>query len=135
MRAQTNLRVGYLASNAFELFVCLLAMLTCVQFFLDPGANVAVGTLAHPWDYVWNGLYGAGALLVVFGLVAVSPRIEVVGLFLFTAAVLINLVIAIQLYAASAWVVVPVYVGFALASLVRAHFLFRSHRFLLLHRG
>lgn len=121
-----SVRSASLSANAFELFVCLLALVAAISFFINPDTydDTAVGQFLHPYDFVWNMMYGLGALLVVVGLVRLKPQIEVAGLCLFTSAVSINFVATLTVYGTVSFLsAAPIYLGFAMASLIRAHYL------------
>lgn len=124
-----NPRSNILAQGAFELFVALLAVLSCVIFFVKPSlyASSAVAQFA-PWDFAWNTMYGVGGVLVIVGLVRLSPRLEVAGLCLFCSAVSINAVLVLSVYGGAAWPTIPTFVGFAAASLVRIAYLVHLSR-------
>ena len=119
-RRRNDHRRTYLLANVFELFVAVLAALASLTFFLDPSqlADSAVGRALPPFDYAWNVGYGLGALLVAAGLWKIDGYLEVAGLSLFTAAVLIN---GIAIIAVGGSVgTIFVYVAFAASCLLRA---------------
>ena len=133
-----SVRSAALSANAFELFVCLLAIVAAISFFVNPDTydDTAVGKFLHPWDFAWNLMYGVGALLVAAGLIRLKPQWEVAGLCLFTSAVSINLVATLAVYGRiSLLTAAPIYVGFALASVIRGHYLISMNRRNLSHRS
>lgn len=81
-------------------------------------------------------MYGLGALLVTVGLVRMKPQIEVAGLCLFTSAVAINFVATLTVYGTISFLsAAPIYLGFAMASLIRGHYLISMNRRNLSHRS
>ena len=125
--SRAKIRTAYLIANAFELFTAILAMVACVSYVVEPQnlSDGSIGSIQFP-DVLWNGLYGAGAVLVVGGLFLLAPRVEVMGLSLFASAVLIQAVAVGNLRGWSGAAAVAIYTGFAGASVVRAVVLVRG---------
>lgn len=125
--ARRQLRNSYLIANAFELFVALLAIVAAISYLLDP-QNLSNGTIGHVQfpDALWFGLYGVGSILVVIGLVRISPRIEVMGLCLFCASVLIQALAIAQLRGWPSAASIAIYTGFAIASILRSYVLVKA---------
>jgi hypothetical protein len=82
-------RRAYLEAHVFELSLAIVAIVTAATFFLSPATleGSAIGHAVHPFDYAWNGLYLAGGLLIVVGLVRPTHRLELAGLIMFGAAI------------------------------------------------
>ena len=129
-RHATYGRFSYLASNAFELFLCGLTLYAAIQFVVSPDAlyESTVGRLLHPWDYAWIALYGVSSALVVFGLVLPSPRLEVAGLLGYAAGVLVNLIALVALVGNQSVIGICTYSALSLAALVRAHYVYGPTR-------
>lgn len=87
-----GIRRRYLIANNWELWVCLLGIVASINYVIQPEnlSDSSVGHMRFP-DAIWNLLYGIGSVMVVAGLLRLSPRLEIAGLWLFSAAVAINL--------------------------------------------
>lgn len=116
-----EVRRALLIANVWELFVCGLSVFAAVNYFLHPVnlSDSSIGHIGFP-DVAWNTLYGVGALLVVVGLLKLSPRLEAGGLSIFTSAILIQIIAIVHYRGASTSAsTLAVLVGFAAAALVR----------------
>lgn len=125
--ASLNPRTRYVAENGWEIGIALLAVIAAYTFFTDPTAasRSAIGRALHPYDTIWSGMYGAAGVAMIVGILLLKPRVEIVGLQIFAAAVAINLgaTLAVTGYA------VPIAVGFQviflLLALLRIWYMFR----------
>lgn len=92
-RLQETLRGRNAMLNVFELWVALAGVITGLVFFYSP-ASIDKGALAqtigHAFAAVWNIGYFASGLVIWFGLLRPSPRLEVAGLYLLGSATSIN---------------------------------------------
>ena len=114
-------RSGYLQAHAFELLIAVLAAVSALAFFLDPGAlaRSPIGRAVHPFDTAWNVLYLAGSALVVAGLVRPSYRLEVAGLVMLSSAIAAGTVAVVAIRGAAGVSSITIYVAAAAACLVR----------------
>jgi uncharacterized protein with von Willebrand factor type A (vWA) domain len=118
-------RLLWIVSHVFEAATAWCFVVVAVAFVIDPAATLVrspVGQPVHPFDYLWNGFYFAGGATVIAGLLMGRPRIEVGGL----------VVLSTGLIAAATAVLwlnpdprIAGYIGFATASLIRAHSIVR----------
>lgn len=116
-----QIRTALLIANIWELFVCGLSTFASLNYFLNPVnlSDSSVGHIGFP-DVAWNGLYGVGAVLVVTGLVKLSPRLEAAGLSLFASSVLIQILAIIHYRGlGSSSGTIAILLGFAAAAIVR----------------
>jgi len=120
----------YLAANAFELFIGLLAVLAVLQFIFEPNAlyESTVGQVVHPLDYAWMTLYGISGIAIVVGLCFRQVSIEVAGLLGFSFGVSVQLVALISLVGNQSVIGICSLIALILAGLVRAFFLVRVSR-------
>lgn len=83
-----ELRRDLFARNAFEFLVAALALLAVPIILLSKGGlhTSAVGHMTASLAPSWLALFGLGALLILIGIIRLSPRAEIIGLILFTAA-------------------------------------------------
>lgn len=117
----TDARRAYLEAHAFELLIAVLAAVSALAFFLDPGAlaRSPIGRTVHPFDTAWNVLYLAGSALVVAGLVRPSYRLEVAGLLMLSSAIATGAVAVIAVRGVAGASSITIYVAAAAACLVR----------------
>lgn len=122
-----TVRRAYIEANVWELFVATLAIITAIGYFVDPhdAAGVARDHIAFP-EVLWNSMYGGGAILVVLGIVWIVEWVELAGLSLFSAAVVIQMIDLVEVSDWRGWVGLVVLGSFALASWTRAWVLVRG---------
>lgn len=87
-------RRSYLHENRFEAGFGGLALLSAIQFYLDPTSfqRTAVGMALHgPLDDIWSLMYGFGGLAIIVGIVTRYIAIEAAGLWLLGSATVVNM--------------------------------------------
>lgn len=118
---------SYLGANTFEWALAGQALLTAVVFFLNPNdPNTAVAATGTTLGYIWNGLYTLAALVIVIGMLRLSPPLEAAGLVLLIAALTVNL-IAVALFMPS-WAPFALYAIITVACLLRMRLLAKLMR-------
>jgi hypothetical protein len=125
-----HFRRSYIRSNAFEAFVAFAAMMAGIAFLLIPDAieSSTVARNAGALSAIWGWLYGAGGLVVLVGLLVLSVRIEITGLFLLAAAAAID-GIALLLFQWPVGIRAGLlYLAFVAAAATRAHLAVRLGR-------
>jgi hypothetical protein len=129
-----HLRRAYVYANVFEFWLGLGAALAGVTFFVNPESlsNSSVGEQAGILAVAWSALYMLGGLGVCVGMLGClrpwGVRVELAGLSLLTAAVLIN---AVSIVAYRGWAgsgAVVTYTSLAIASILRARYVIRRGR-------
>lgn len=85
-------RLALLLLTPFEAAIAFAAALAGAVGLLDPSglSNSALGRTARELLPVWEALYFTGGVLILRALLIRSLRLEVAGLFLFIAAVLLQ---------------------------------------------
>lgn len=123
-------RRAYLAANAFELLIALLAIFSALAFFIypDTGTRTAVGQVLHPWDWAWSAGYGVAGVFISYGLIRPWPRVELAGLWLLGAAIAINAVAVVSLAGSRAIFPLMTYVALVAACYVRGHAILTAGR-------
>lgn len=72
----------YLADNFIWVWLSLAALSASVTFFITPDAldNSSIGVIAHPYDYLWNLMFGLAGFFIFFGMLSRRPGFETLGL-------------------------------------------------------
>lgn len=90
-----------LARDMIWIFLGLAGVLAAAQFFLDPGTTErsSIGrNLDGPVDDLWYSFWAMGGLTIMYGIIRLRPRTEIVGQMFFLAGILPNAVaIAIEI--------------------------------------
>lgn len=91
-------RRAFLIAHGFELGLAIVALVTAVQFILEPAIRQqsAIGALGTTGAWVWTALYLLGGAGMLFGLIYASDRVELAGLQCFIAAALVNAASIVQ---------------------------------------
>lgn len=110
-----------LQHNAFEVWVAFAAILTSVSFLLAPEAarQTPIGIALARFAWTWTYGYGIAGVLLLFGLWRGKANVEVAGLCLLSAALLMNALAGIALAWPAAFVSTIVYLSCACASVTR----------------
>lgn len=119
--------------NAWALAIGTLAVIQAVQYLLDPSALLtqsSLGLALQDWAYVWNVLYLAAGACIVYGIMAPSRQVDVVGLGLMIIALLVNTTAILFVRASGAGAVVPTFVAVVVAASLRIWFLVTNGDFL-----
>lgn len=84
--------LGYTSKAPFEAAIAFATVIAAGIYLVNPEAvsRTAVGHTAQQLLPYWEALYLAGGLMVLYGLVRLSLRMEASGLFLLAAALAIN---------------------------------------------
>jgi len=92
-RLQLTLRGRNALLNVFELWVALAGIITGFVFFYQP-SSIDHGSLAQTIGYtlaaVWSVSYFCSGVIIWFGLLRPSPRVEIAGLWLLGSATSVN---------------------------------------------
>lgn len=125
-----SFRRNYLDGNAFEWWLALAAIVgSIVQFFdLDALFAASIGRQVGNWAIVWNALYLAGGLMIVVGLYGPTLRVELAGLCLFFAAVMVNASAILSIFGSQAIATTLAYLAFGTAAWRRALLVLRIVR-------
>lgn len=117
----------YVLANAFEFWIALTALAAAVTFVLDPAAlaDSSVGQQAGAYAWMWNALYFFGSGGVLLGLLLPSPRQELAGLALLSAAALVNGVAVIVVRGATGAAASGTYFAFVLAAGMRTYLVWK----------
>lgn len=91
-----------LQAHSFEALIAFAATLASVIFFTTADIQrTVIGQVLHPYDFIWNALYGLGGVLIVLGLAyparfffrrLYGKALELGGLCMLSSAVLVNLI-------------------------------------------
>lgn len=98
-------RRARLEANSFEVFLAFLALLSGVFYFLlpDPG-DAPLGSVVHPWDYVWAAAIALSGAGIIGGLYRGRADVEAGSLVVLCTCALIQ---AAALYAQRGPVALP----------------------------
>lgn len=125
------MRFDYVKQNIFAFWLGIAAILGSLVYFAIPEAldksSIGRGS-AHGLDYGWNALYLAAGIFTLLGISIVSPRLELAGMSLFAAALLVN---AVTIFAYRGWAGVPqgaILLSLAVACVLRATVLVTAYR-------
>lgn len=125
------MRFDYIRQNIFAFWIGIAAIVGSVVYFAIPAAldksSIGRGSV-HGLDYIWNGMYLAAGAFTVYGIWVVSPRSELAGKSLFTAALLVN---SITIFSYRGWAGVPqgvILLSLAVACALRASVLIKAYR-------
>lgn len=125
-----SFRRNYLDGNAFEWWLGLAAIVGSTVQFLDLDALFAasIGQQVGDWAIVWNGLYFFGGVMIVCGLWVPSLRVELAGLCLFFAAVMVNASAVLSIFGTRGIAVTLAYLAFGAAAWRRGMLVLRIVR-------
>lgn len=82
-----------LARDLIWVFLGLAAVMSCVQFFVDPQSveRSSLGrNLSGSIDDIWNIAWGLGGALIIYGVIARHNRLEIIGQIFFLAGIIPN---------------------------------------------
>ena len=121
-------------ANAFEALIAIMCVIAAIGAFADPASlrDSVVGQELHPWDFLWNGMFGVSGILILVGLL--NPErtyqygrvriegagAEIAGLIFLGTAVAINGAAAIAVNGLSPGIGILTAVVFACIYRVRA---------------
>lgn len=119
----------YVMQNVVWVWLGLVGIVSCVQFFVDPSAikMTAIGhKLSNGLDVGWSVGYGVGGTFIALGIMLIRTRTEVVGHIFFAGAVLVNAIAVLDVAGPGLafWTIL----GIAAASLARMFYLLRWAR-------
>lgn len=114
-------RAFELLSNAWGLCIGVLSVIGAVLFYLSPEAagQSAVDRELGAMAAAWNLGYGAGGVLIVYGLLARSRPADALGLSLLATTVAINAVVIVATYGPRSVTTVPTLLAVGLAAVAR----------------
>ena len=117
-----RLRLAYIGDNCHAFCLGIAAMLGGTAAILHPVSHrsTALGQVLGSAAPLWNVLYVAGGMAVVFGLARPSLRTELAGLALLGAALVDNAVSLIVVHGWVGFTSATIYVAWAAASFRRA---------------
>lgn len=98
---QRTLRGRNAILNIFELWVALAGVITGLVFFYAPSSidkGSLAQTLGHTLAAVWSLSYFFSGLIIWYGLLRPSPRIEIAGLYLLGSATSVNAVAILTVF-------------------------------------
>lgn len=127
LELRRQLRAQVVRNNAFEFAIAASSVCAVLTIGFAPGGIGAspVGHLTASLVPLWLALFGVGAALIVIGLLKLSPRLEVVGLLFFTAAMITDGV-AVLVYTAGAGATGAfTFLALSIASCWRVHVVLR----------
>lgn len=84
-RLQLTLRGRNAVLNVFELWVALAGIITGVVFFYQPSSidhSSLTQTVGYDFAAAWSISYFCAGIIIWFGLLRPSPRVEIAGLYL-----------------------------------------------------
>lgn len=117
----------YRAQNAAWMWLGLAAIVSAINWFIDPekaAAKSAVGRqLVGPWDDLWTFFTALGGACILVGIWYFRIRLEIVGHFLLTAGIAVNFVAVIVVFGVTSTSIVLG--GVCVASGWRAWFLWK----------
>lgn len=128
-RMQATLRGRNAMLNVFELWVALAGVITGLVFFYAP-ASIDKGALAqtigHALASVWSVSYFAAGLVIWFGLLRPSPRLEIAGLSLLGSATSVNGIAILSVFGLRGAATSITLFTLTFASWIRASFVMRA---------
>jgi hypothetical protein len=132
-RLQLTLRGRNAMLNVFELWVALAGVITGIVFFysrasIDKGALAQ--TIGHTLTELWSLGYFAAGLIIWFGLLRPSPRMEIAGLYLLGSATSINGIAIVSVFGLRGAAASITLFTLTFASWIRASFVMRASLYL-----
>lgn len=123
-------RRAYLRANVFEALVAIAAVSTGLAFFLAPESltNSAIAASTGPLVLAWGLLYAGGGLLVIAGLWASNPRLELAGLSALGASTAIDGIALVAERGPAGYRVALTYLAVAIACPIRARLVLKLTR-------
>jgi len=128
-RLARTLRGRNAVLNIFELWVGLAGVVSGVIFFYDPAAidnNALAQTIGFGLAATWNIMYFISGLLIWYGLLRPSPRMEVTGLFILGSATAISGVAIISFFGMRGAATASTLFALAIAAVLRGGFVYKA---------
>lgn len=128
-KLQHTLRGRNALLNVFELWVALAGIVTGVVFFYSPASidrNALAQTVGHNFSAAWSISYFLAGLIIWFGLLRPSPRLEVAGLWLLGSATAINGIAIFSVFGLRGAATSVTLLSLTVASWIRASFVMRA---------
>lgn len=116
-------RVRYVLRSPFEAALAVVGVLGGIAYLISPAvfAQASVGISLGSLLPVWTAMFAIGSLAVLVGLVALNPRLELAGLSLFSAALLVEAVAIFDVHSLLGVVSELEFLALALAPVGRAY--------------
>ena len=111
--------------NLFELWVGLAGVISGIVFFYAPAAithDALTHIIGHEWSVMWNVSYFLSGLMIWFGLLRPSPRLEIAGLFLLGGASSVNGIAISSVFGLRGTATAATLISLGVASWLRASF-------------
>jgi hypothetical protein len=125
-------RLAYVGSHSFVLLIGFVALCSGVTFWADPNApQYAATNLLDPpiFQYIWSSLFLIGGILICYGLIALSLRIEAAGHTSIATAILMEalmLVSHLDYSTLTAWITILTLIATFIAIMFRLWALFEA---------
>jgi cytochrome c oxidase assembly factor CtaG len=128
-RLQRTMRGRNAMLNVFELWVALAGVITGLVFFYAPSSidkgSLAI-TIGHTLAALWSVSYFTSGLIIWFGLLRPSPRLEIAGLCLLGSATSINGIAILSVFGLRGAATSITLFTLTFASWIRASFVMRA---------
>jgi cytochrome c oxidase assembly factor CtaG len=128
-RLQRTLRGRNALINVFELWVALAGIITGLVFFYSPASidkNALALTIGHTFAATWSISYFIAGLVIWYGLLRPSPRLEVAGLFVLGSATSVNGIAILSIFGLRGAATSVTLLTLTAASWIRALFVMRA---------
>lgn len=126
---QRSLRGRNALLNIFEMWVGMAGIITGIVFFYDPASinrNALAVVIGHTLSVIWNLSYFLSGLMVWYGLLRPSPRVEISGLFLLGASAGTNGIAIESIFGLRGTATAMTLISLCAASWVRASFVYTA---------
>lgn len=130
MLKRTSFRRSNASLNIFELWIGIAAILGSIFYFVSPESLLSAALakqIGHEWlTFTWNGGYLLSGLMLVYGVLRPSPRIEIAGLWIVAATTAINGIAIAVTFGVRGASTVATYMTLAVASMIRARLIYNA---------
>lgn len=128
-RLSQTLRGRNALINVFELWVALAGIVSGIYYFVDPNSlqrNSVANQIGNHWAEVWSWLYFCSGVMVAYGLLRPSPRVEVAGLSILGSTTAVNAVAITAVFGTRGVATIATLATLTVASWVRAILVYRA---------